>query len=602
LIINSSISGNYNEGIRITRAGNSWAGITFGSTGDSGAPSGGWFVATNPSNQFILNPDDSGNTAGLTLNKGGDLKWRNNTVITSKNIGSQNVNSSTYASSYLASRQTIGSSTHATSLQDYFNNYKSSIPRNCLTANYSSAYGNGSLYFGYFLSGYDSTPYGGFYVCHYNNPYYVGISNGSYNQQEIITSSSIGSQSVNYAASAGAVAWGNVTGKPSTFTPSSHSHDYLYTTQVSQPQDATYGSSMVSWAQGFAASYPKSFVYNTYGAEFSYLNGMNTNNSYGTILKMGYSDTYLRILRKSGGNWYTSDWEKISAGYADSAGNADTVDSEHSSAFAHRQYWNDMVHSGNEYTWIRGGYSGGVWINYRTASGGCDGNITEYIFGNGKGGSLASITSGTFNGNCTGSAGSVAWSNVTGKPDVLTNPYSGKFTINGGSERATLYLITSTNQPNDLYFGSNGSAHWSITSRESSDPFMGLYNARRGDWAYTISTWDNSITFSSAVYSNSDRKLKKNIQSIPESSLDDLFDVSDKLLKKFTWKSTGKDSYGFIAQQLEQYIPEAVSIDANDIKSVSYDIAYAKIIASIIYKIKELEKEIVEIKNGKMSN
>lgn len=30
--------------------------------------------------------------------------------------------------------------------------------------------------------------------------------------------------SVNYAGSAGSVAWGNVTGKPSTFTPSSHNH------------------------------------------------------------------------------------------------------------------------------------------------------------------------------------------------------------------------------------------------------------------------------------------------------------------------------------------------------------------------------------------
>ena len=40
----------------------------------------------------------------------------------------------------------------------------------------------------------------------------------------IITSATIGSQSVNYANSAGGVAWGNVSGKPSTYTPSSHTH------------------------------------------------------------------------------------------------------------------------------------------------------------------------------------------------------------------------------------------------------------------------------------------------------------------------------------------------------------------------------------------
>ena len=43
----------------------------------------------------------------------------------------------------------------------------------------------------------------------------------------IITSATIGSQSVNYANSAGAVAWGNVSGKPSSYPPSSHSHAYL---------------------------------------------------------------------------------------------------------------------------------------------------------------------------------------------------------------------------------------------------------------------------------------------------------------------------------------------------------------------------------------
>lgn len=45
-----------------------------------------------------------------------------------------------------------------------------------------------------------------------------------------ITTSNIGSQSVKYATSAGsanAVAWGKVTGKPSSYPPSSHSHDYL---------------------------------------------------------------------------------------------------------------------------------------------------------------------------------------------------------------------------------------------------------------------------------------------------------------------------------------------------------------------------------------
>ena len=80
LVINSSVNGNYNEGLRITRAGNSWAGITFGSTGSSGTPTDGWFAATNPNKQFIISPDNSSNTTGLTLNKDGNLLWRNTVV------------------------------------------------------------------------------------------------------------------------------------------------------------------------------------------------------------------------------------------------------------------------------------------------------------------------------------------------------------------------------------------------------------------------------------------------------------------------------------------------------------------------------------------
>jgi len=88
---------------------------------------------------------------------------------------SGNAASSTYASSYLANRGSVSGSNHAEALKAYFNSYKSSEPRNCLVAHYSSASGNGSMCMGYFLSGYDSNPYGGFFVCHYNSPKYVGI-------------------------------------------------------------------------------------------------------------------------------------------------------------------------------------------------------------------------------------------------------------------------------------------------------------------------------------------------------------------------------------------------------------------------------------------
>ena len=83
--------------------------------------------------------------------------------------------------------RSIGTSSqnHAEALKSEFDTNKGSIPRNSLLSYYSSSYGNGSLYQGYYLANYDSNPYGGFYVCHYNTPYYVGIQNGTFTQFQL---------------------------------------------------------------------------------------------------------------------------------------------------------------------------------------------------------------------------------------------------------------------------------------------------------------------------------------------------------------------------------------------------------------------------------
>lgn len=118
------------------------------------------------------------------------------------------------------------------------------------------------------------------------------------------------------AGSANAVAWSNVSGKPTTLSEYGIT-DGLYSSQESA-QHTT-----LDWIKNAANSRRRAFIYNTSGEEYSYLIGMENYNSqvqYGAILKMGYADTYLRILRMYQGSWKTSDWEKISAGYADSSG------------------------------------------------------------------------------------------------------------------------------------------------------------------------------------------------------------------------------------------------------------------------------------------
>ena len=89
--------------------------------------------------------------------------------------------------------------------------------------------------------------------------------------------------------------------------------------------------------------------------------------------------------------------------------------------------------------------------------------------------------------------------------------------------------------------------------------------------------------------STSDESLKTNIHTV-ENSLD----IVDQLRGvSFDWKENGKSSYGVIAQELEQVLPELVA--QTDPKSVNYN----GIIGILIEAIKELREEIREFKSTK---
>jgi len=87
----------------------------------------------------------------------------------------------------------------------------------------------------------------------------------------------------------------------------------------------------------------------------------------------------------------------------------------------------------------------------------------------------------------------------------------------------------------------------------------------------------------------SDIKYKENINTVNDALLkvDQLRGVS------FDWKKTGSPSYGVIAQELEQVLPELVH--GSDPRTVNYN----GIIGVLIEAIKELKKEVDELKNHK---
>ena len=108
------------------------------------------------------------------------------------------------------------------------------------------------------------------------------------------------------------------------------------------------------------------------------------------------------------------------------------------------------------------------------------------------------------------------------------------------------------------------------------------------------SFYTNFYVNANGVFWTSDRKFKKNIQSPVKSGL---LEDETGFIRKFDWKETGKPSYGYIAQELLQQIPEAVDYDDKLNKySVNYNVAHSAAIAQLVIKVKELESEIIRLK------
>jgi hypothetical protein len=198
------------------------------------------------------------------------------------------------------------------------------------------------------------------------------------------------------------------------------------------------------------------------------------------------------------------------------------------------------------------------------------GSATQPVYINSNGDPVACTAYGSASVNYASSAGSVSWSNVTGK-DYPT------FT-------SLIVQNDSCNNSNDAlaYFRHYSTNDWTVKIDDGGKNY-GLYVCNSGSQAVKI---DGNLTCTNA-YTSSDRRLKKNIKDISELSLERLYDISDKLFKSFTWKQTGKESYGFIAQEMERWIPEAIQEDREGIKSVSYEIALCKILAAVIHEMKK---------------
>lgn len=391
----------------------------------------------------------------------------------------------------------------------------------------------------------------------------------------IITSATIGSQSVKYATSAGSagsVAWGNVSGKPSSYTPSSHTHDDRYYTETE--------------------------INTKLGAK---LGAVSANGYYGMARPDGNTSDWIRttttgiIPYQSGGaggghcGLGTSSWY-FSNAYID------TVNCVNTNA-------SGLISTSLEYRSCRGGEVNRDW-RFGSATGSGDQNwfgFYDYTYGY-HGGIYGPGHSLRMGGEIQSTAAN-GFRAVQGK-------YG--FIIRNDGENV-YFMMTGNGDPwggwNDNYTIFTPNGEWQVKK----SPYDNGMSTARGyvvvsdsnnNRVYSISNYNANylkvrcgLNTYHCTYSNSDIRLKKNINN---TSITNALSVINSIkVRQFDWKETNiHQSIGFVADELEKLDPNfsqggGVTKDGGiDVKSVNsfYLQGY------IVKALQELSSQVSDLK------
>nr|QMP83615.1 MAG: hypothetical protein [Caudoviricetes sp.] len=218
----------------------------------------------------------------------------------------------------------------------------------------------------------------------------------------------------------------------------------------------------------------------------------------------------------------------------------------------------------------------------------------------GDGANLTSISVSNINasGNANSStylSGDSSWKQIDLSNINANNITSGTVNsarLGSGTANSTTYLA-GDNSWKSIQSGAT------LTNDVSSNTiyYIGMSSGISGSWTSAIVSNtklyfnSNTGTLSATIFNSlSDRSLKENIKPIDSGSY--IIDLINPV--SFNWKDSGKKSYGVIAQELENVIPDIVT-ETNGLKSVEYD----ALIPFLIKSNQELKLEI-NILNSKL--
>lgn len=424
---------------------------------------------------------------------------------------------------------------------------------------------------------------------------YIGKTALKWNNQGIIHSGNIGSQSVNYASNAGVATtagYANQAGSADTagYANQAGSADYAdiaggcsygtfgnaatksYTSTVSSTSDALITSSGVDAAIAKYLPLTGGTLYNS-----SNRNPLSINSA------SGESGIKFQIAYANKG-WFGYDASYGVGIYNYTRGKYLNYKDDGTLQFE----GNEVLHSGNWSNYITlpttpsGGYIGTTAVQASstagqniTGIGDITPNTTKVSYLGNSSLYWKEVTANIFRSYGGSSTWAAFYQNSSGNT-VFENS-SGAFYINSKS------LASLKAASNQVILGSGTAAFYPNTTLT-----LGTSSQR---WSYVYATHLNAeggsfYTDANGAYWTSDARLKTNIVKARN------LDIAD-LLVEFDWKDSGNHSWGYIAQELLEVLPEAVSYNSDtDRYAVNYNVAHSAAIASLTARIKELEEKL----------
>ena len=405
--------------------------------------------------------------------------------------------------------------------------------------------------------------------------------------------------------------WSEIGSKPSTFTPSTHTHNYASTVKVGSTSYNISGNTIS------LPAYPTvpSALKNPNALTIS-LNGTSQGAYDGSAAKS------FNITAASVGAAASSHSHSIS----NVSGLQDALNGKAASSHNHNSsYVSALGTNGNYLTWTKNGTTNNT-VPYATAANKVTNTLTftGYQSKSFNGSTAVSVaipnntnqlTNGagfiTSSASISGNAGSATklqtartiWGqsfngtgNVSGSmTGVGAVSMSGNLTM-AHSSTPTLTLKNNNSTDVQIILDRNVNASWKILNQSGTLYFQNNWvNGGKGSYFTALSiayqtghiVSKGNITSNGEITAYSDIRLKTDIQPLENRGY----------IKPVTYKKDGKDCIGFIAQEVRELYPELVIEDNTEDKYLSVN--YAQYVAVLQAQIIDLKKEIDELKNIK---